>query len=201
MRKSASRALRFARISLQSWRNFIQVDVDLQRRVFLVGPNASGKSNFLDVFRFLRDIVSAVGGGFQAAVDRRGGVSKLRCLAARRYSNIVIQVHISNGDEGDVPAWEYELDFNQNKQRQPYILRERIARAGTDILNRPDEEDKRDPERLTQTYLEQVYANQEFRDLVDFFRSIHYLHIVPQLIREPDRSIGKSNDPFGGDFV
>ena len=42
------------RLNLQSWRNFTEVEVDLQRRVFLVGPNASGKSNFLDVFRFLR---------------------------------------------------------------------------------------------------------------------------------------------------
>jgi predicted ATPase len=103
MRRSASKALRFTKIKLQSWRNFTEVDVDLQRRVFLVGPNASGKSNFLDVFRFLRDIVS-VGGGFQDAVLRRGGVSKLRCLAARRYSDIMIQIHISNGDGEDIPG-------------------------------------------------------------------------------------------------
>jgi predicted ATPase len=198
MRKSASKALRFTKIKLQSWRNFTNVDVDLQNRVFLVGPNASGKSNLLDVFRFLRDIVS-IGGGFQEAVLRRGGVSKLRCLAARQYSNIVIHVHIGNGE--NVPDWEYELDFNQDKQRQPYILRERVAKSGSDILNRPDKEDERDPKRLTQTYLEQVCANQDFRDLADFFRSVRYLHIVPQLIREPDRSIGRSNDPFGGDFL
>jgi predicted ATPase len=198
MRKSASKALRFTKIKLQSWRNFTNVDVDLQNRVFLVGPNASGKSNLLDVFRFLRDIVS-IGGGFQEAVLRRGGVSKLRCLAARQYSNIVIHVHIGNGE--NVPDWEYELDFNQDKQRHPYILRERVAKSGSDILNRPDKEDERDPKRLTQTYLEQVCANQDFRDLADFFRSVRYLHIVPQLIREPDRSIGRSNDPFGGDFL
>lgn len=200
MGKSASKALRFMKISLQSWRNFTQVDINLQRRVFLVGPNASGKSNFLDVFRFLRDIVS-VGGGFQAAVDRRGGVSKLRCLAARRYSNIVIQVHVSDGNDENAPVWEYELDFNQDKQRQPYIRKESVTKEGKAILVRPDEEDKRDQRRLAQTHLEQVYANQEFRDLADFFRSVHYLHIVPQLIREPDRSVGKSNDPFGGDFL
>ncbi len=200
MRRSAGKTLRFTKIELQSWRNFTKVDVDLQRRMFLIGPNASGKSNLLDVFRFLRDIVS-VGGGFQDAVRRRGGVSKLRCLAARRYSNIVIHVHIGNGDDEDVPDWEYELDFNQDKQRQPYILRERVAKSGSDILNRPDKEDKKDPKRLTQTYLEQVYANQDFRDLADFFRSVRYLHIVPQLMREPDRSIGRSNDPFGGDFL
>ena len=30
---------------------------------------------------------------------------------------------------------------------------------------------------------------------------MRYLHIVPQLVREPDRSVGRSNDPFGGDFL
>ena len=34
-----------------------------------------------------------------------------------------------------------------------------------------------------------------------FFSSIRYLHLVPQFVREPDRSVGRSNDPFGGDFL
>ena len=58
-----------------------------------------------------------------------------------------------------------------------------------------------DSARLTQTYLEQVNVNRPFRDLVESFASIRYLHIVPQLVREPDRSVGRSNDPFGGDFL
>src|SRR5229473_5846603 len=106
MRETGSRPLRFTSIDLENWRNFARVQVDLQRRVFLVGPNASGKSNFLDVFRFLHDIVS-VGGGFQEAVRRRGGVSSLRCLAARRYPDLVVQVRVGTDDEPS--AWEYEL--------------------------------------------------------------------------------------------
>ncbi len=43
--------------------------------------------------------------------------------------------------------------------------------------------------------------NRTFRDLAGFFQSVRYLHIVPQLVREPDRSVGRSNDPFGGDFL
>jgi hypothetical protein len=27
------------------------------------------------------------------------------------------------------------------------------------------------------------------------------MHIVPQLVREPDRSVGRRNDPYGGDFL
>jgi len=198
LRETGSRALRFTSIHLENWRNFALVEVDLQRRVFLVGPNASGKSNFLDVFRFLHDIVS-VGGGFQEAVRRRGGVSSLRCLAARRYSDLVVRVGI--GGEEDLSAWEYELRFTQDKRQRPVIKKEQVSRQGSELLSRPIDQDQRDPERLTQTYLEQVNVNQDFREVADFFASVRYLHIVPQLVREPDRSVGRRDDPFGGDFL
>ena len=68
-------------------------------------------------------------------------------------------------------------------------------------MDRPTERDSGDPERLTQTHLEQVNVNQPFREMAAFFASIRYRHLVPQLIREPDRSVGHTNDPFGGDFL
>ncbi len=73
-----------SKVTLKNWRNFRKLDLVLRDRVFVVGPNASGKSNFLDVFRFLRDIAKAEGGGLQKAIKERGGVSKIRSLAARR---------------------------------------------------------------------------------------------------------------------
>lgn len=198
MSKSKTKPISLTHLHLENWRNFLKVDVHLQPRVFLVGPNAAGKSNFLDGFRFLHDIVS-VGGGFQQAVIRRGGVSSLRCLAARQYSDICVRVQL--GTDPDQPDWEYELYFNQDKMRRPLVKKERVAEKGINILNRPDENDRQDPARLTQTYLEQVQANQQFREVANFFSAIRYLHIVPQLVREPDRSIGKTNDPYGGDFL
>jgi len=190
--------LRFARLRLENWRNFALVDVALSCRVFLAGPNASGKSNFLDAFRFLHDIV-AVGGGFQEAVRRRRGVSSLRCLASPRHPDVGLQVRIASGEDGK--AWEYELRFTQDKLRRPVISRERVARGGRDLLRRPLDLDRQDPERLTQTYLEQVNVNREFREVAEFFGAVRYLHIVPQLVREPERSLGRRNDPFGGDFL
>jgi len=198
MARGTGKPLHLTGVQLENWRNFAQVDVGLQRRVFLVGPNASGKSNFLDVFRFLHDVV-AVGGGFQEAVRKRGGVSKLRSLSARRYPDVA--VHVSIGNDETPTAWEYELRFTQDNRQRPIIKREWVARGGREIMCRPDDKDETDPERLTQTYLEQVNANQEFRDVADFLATVRYLHIVPQLVREPDRSVGRSNDPFGGDFL
>lgn len=192
------RELRFTSLTLSNWRNFTSADVPLQLRVFLVGPNAAGKSNFLDSFRFLSDIVT-VGGGFEAAVARRGGVSMLRSFAARRYP--AIKVHVTLGNDRIPNEWDYTLTFTQDNQRRPKIEREVVMRRGKRLLNRPDSADNADPDRLRQTYLEQVNVNREFRDVTDFFASVRYMHVVPQLIREPDRSVGRTNDPFGGDFL
>lgn len=39
--------MRFRKIQLRNWQNFLDVEVPLARRVFIVGPNAIGKSNLL----------------------------------------------------------------------------------------------------------------------------------------------------------
>lgn len=198
MTKPKKESMKLTLVRLENWKNFSHVAVDLQRRVFLVGPNASGKSNMLDAFRFLRDIVD-VGGGFQEALRQRGRVTAIRCLAARRYPEVGI--HVTFGPASEPTRWEYELRFNQDKQRRQLITKERVARDGKDLLVRPNSDDKHDRIRLSQTYLEQINVNLEFREVVEFFSSIRYRHIVPQLIREPERYVGPEDDPFGGDFL
>ena len=190
--------LKVRKLRLRNWKNFADVEVDIEDRVFLVGANASGKSNFLDVFRFLSDLAST-GGGFQEAVGRRGGVSALRCLAARRHPDIEVHVELQSAADG--ARWEYDLAFSQDNRRRPVLHVERVLQNEATLVDRPDSDDEDDPARLTQTYLEQVNVNKPFRALAEFFTSIRYLHIVPQLVREPDRSVGRTNDPFGGDFL
>jgi predicted ATPase len=194
----SERALAFTSIHLKNWRNFEEADVNLRKRLFIVGPNASGKSNFLDAFRFLHDIV-IVGGGFQQAVRKRNGVSSLRNMSVSK--NSTVEIGVSLGTDSSPDEWRLELSFTQDKSGSPIIGHERVIHGGTTLLARPDRNDKSDRARLTQTYLEQVQVNQEFRDIAEFFSTIRYLHIVPQLIREPERSKGLMDDPYGGDFV
>jgi predicted ATPase len=187
--------LQITRIKLENWRNFLSADVPIQRRAFIVGPNASGKSNFLDAFKFLREIADPQG-GFQRAVYTRRGVSQIRSLHARRYPNVVIDVLVEL--EG---TWNYRIEFTQDNQRRPIIAKELVRRGRKVVIERPDGYDREDPSRLTQTYLEQVNANKEFREVNEFLSQIRYLHLVPQLVREPDRSVGRVRDPYGGDFL
>jgi len=97
--------------------------------------------------------------------------------------------------------WTYTLALTQDNNRVPKIEREVVRHNGRLVLERPDGEDRNDASRLTQTHLEQVNANKAFRVVAEFLTNVRYLHLVPQLIREPDRSVGKKRDPFGGDFL
>jgi predicted ATPase len=191
-----------SRLALKNWRNFQKIDVHLSERVFLIGPNASGKSNLLDVLRFLRDVAKA-GGGLQQAITQRGGLSKVRCLAARREPDVEIEIELSN--DGADPAWRYAIGITQQVRgyRQPKLRYERVWKGTEQVLDRPDEADKDDDLRLTQTHLEQISANAKFREVARFFESIKYLHLVPQLLRHPEafQGPGVAEDPYGRNFL
>ena len=135
--------MRILRLKLENWRNFTKVDVCLQQRVFIAGPNASGKSNFLDALRFLQDI-STTGGGLQNAVRDRGGVSKIRCLAARRHPDDEIEIEL--GVDPENPEWIYRIAFKQDNQRRPILKKELVLRNGNMVLERPDTKDQDDSE-------------------------------------------------------
>src|SRR3989344_7856405 len=117
-----------SQVMLKNWRNFRSVHVQMGERVFVVGPNASGKSNFLDVFKFLRDIAKQ-GGGLQKSVSDRGGISKIRCLAARQDPDIEIQIDLAESS-GQAPIWKYAIGIKQKPRgnRQPYLTYERVWR-------------------------------------------------------------------------
>ena len=197
--------MRIDHIRLKNWLNFRRVDAVLADTTYLIGPNASGKSNFLDVFRFLRTVSDASGGGLQRAVADRGGIRKLRCLLARQDTEVRIEVQLSDGAGDDRTEWLYVLGFKSEGtgRQRPMVHEERVVRNGRDLLDRPDDLDKADKERLTQSHLEQVNANSQFRSLATFFRSTTYLHLVPQLLKFASRLSGNrlEDDPFGQGFL
>jgi predicted ATPase len=196
--------MHFTRIQLKNWRNFVKVDLKLGERLFITGPNASGKSNLLDVFRFLRDLAKT-GGGLQEAVRERGDLSKVRCLAARRNPDVEIDVELQDLDAKDPTHWRYEIGLRQQPrgQRRVLLTHERVWRNNVKILNRPDSEDGEDELRLTETHLEKIGANREFRVIAEAFQKTLYLHLVPQLLKFPHLANRESSgeDPFGIKFL
>ena len=105
------------------------------------------------------------------------------------------------GTDGTPALWTYELTFGQQirGRRLPQIVSERVTRNGEALLDR--DADQEDAEPRTQTSLEQVAANRSFREVSDFLRSVKYLHILPQLVRDPGRAVRRFDDPYGSDFL
>lgn len=193
--------MQIVKLSLKNWRNFQEVDVPLGLRTFVIGANASGKSNLLDVFRFLRSLAQTEGGGLQKALRDRGGLTKLRSLHARRDPEVRIEVEIVDDSEDKQVDWLYVLALKTEGKGQQRVLvaEERVERNGKSLLSRPDQDDRLDPDRLTQTHLEQISSNSKFRELADFFASTTYLHLVPQLLKHGDEIGARipESDPFG----
>lgn len=192
------------RLKLKNWRNFRALDVPLREVSYLLGPNASGKSNLLDAFRFLRDVSKSKGGGLQQAVADRGGISKLRCLHARSDTEVLIDIELGQSPDNDT-QWRYVLGFKPEGKGAQRILisTEEVWQDGRCLFSRPDKHDKVDAMLLTQTRLEQIAANANFRDLADFFGSVTYLHLVPQLLKFAEKMGGQrlEDDPFGQGFL
>ncbi|WP_424356546.1 AAA family ATPase [Methanocella sp. MCL-LM] len=197
-----------SRIRLTNWKNFLSVDVPLKQRLFIVGPNASGKSNLLDAFYFLHDIAKS-GGGLDYAITKRGGIHKIRCLASRRNPIVEIEVELKEkeSDETPEPDWVYTLGIGvqQSGTHQPCVKYEKVIKKGDQdpLINRPDNVDKGDEKLLLQTHLQQISANVKFRVIAEFFAEIRYFQIVPQLIKNPYAFSGENlpEDPYGRDFL
>jgi len=187
------------RLKLKNWRNFKNLEIPLGPRTYIIGANATGKSNLLDVFRFLRDICRPAGGGLQRAIEIRGGIKKLRCLQAKTDNEVLIEVDLSE-DVGEPPLWTYVLGFKpEGTGIQRILITKELVYSGEKcVLERPNDSDKEDKVQRTQTYLEQINANKDFREVADFFIETTYLHLVPQLLKHGEiNSQILEDDPFG----
>jgi predicted ATPase len=201
--------MRITRIQLKNWLNYQKLDTgELGDRVFIIGPNAAGKSNLLEVLRFLRDVAQPAGkkplaGGLQNAVtEMRGGISKLRCLNAKGDNKVRITVNLVS-DDGT--HWIYDLEFKNEARgnNRIKVSKEIVTKNGKVVCSRPTSADERDSEQLTQTHLELTNANKEFRELSHFFSETTYLHLVPQLLKFGPKIGGNviESDPFGQGFL
>ena len=183
------------RLKLKNWRNFAQFDLPLRGRQFVLGPNASGKSNLLDAVLFLHDVARA-GGGLQAAVQKRGGLDAIRWMGAGRDQEVALGVEVSSSEEAE-RVWTYELGIKQGKDG-PQVSHEGVLDpSGKFVLNRKAL-GKCESSRA-QTHLEQAASNGDFAEIPALLAGVQYRNLVPQLLRQAGEMQGQTpeGDPYG----
>lgn len=77
------------RIHIENFKSFSEIDVELSRFNVVIGSNAAGKSNFISIFRFLRDIACH---GLVNAIAMQGGTEYILNTRIGNARNLVVQV-------------------------------------------------------------------------------------------------------------
>jgi len=77
------------KIRVTNFKSFKKLEVELGKFDVLIGANASGKSNFIQIFQFLRDIIES---GLENAISMQGGVEYLRNINIGPSENFSVEV-------------------------------------------------------------------------------------------------------------
>jgi predicted ATPase len=108
------------RIVVKNYRSLADVDIALHPLTVLVGANGSGKSNVVDVLRFVRDLFID---GFASAVLKRGGIRGVRSWFADESQDVMIQLHF----EGSLGSGEFGFAFGTRIRDEVEIKWERLG--------------------------------------------------------------------------
>jgi len=84
------------KIRVTNFKSFKDLEVELGKFTVLIGANASGKSNFVSIFRFLKDIANS---GLDNAISMQGGLEYLINMSIGTTDNFSIKV-VSDCDFG-----------------------------------------------------------------------------------------------------
>src|SRR5437899_9031151 len=101
------------KVHIKNFKSLKDVTLELGRNNVLVGPNMSGKSNFLDFFKFVQDLLVPSAGmqpGVQNALNPRNGFRRVAWGGG--HDNLIIRFAIDgNSGQGTKKFdWRYELE-------------------------------------------------------------------------------------------
>lgn len=113
--------MRLKSLRVQHYKSLADIYLEFLPTTILVGPNSSGKSNIVDVLRFIRD---AVWHGLDHALSERGGLDVLRQYSPTRPFTLSIT-----------------LDFEQTINRKGYLASYTLKIAGSGSNYRVESED------------------------------------------------------------
>ena len=160
-----------------------------KRPTVLVGQNGAGKSNLVDVFRFVSE---SLRNGLDSAVAARGGIGALRRWGYGRPYNLSIRIDVRN--EAGEGSWLLELS---GRSKGDYSVRREHARFGKVVTESEYlVEDGRllkgppglvpKPEKWAAT-LPAVAGDKRFAPLADELRNVAIYSVYPDTLGQPQK--------------
>ena len=102
----------------KNFKSIEYAELDLDSLTVLVGPNASGKSNLMDLLKFVQD---AANKGLELAIGNRGGIDS---VARRSPNGVAEEVEIGISIRSPRTSFDYSFALINRRNRNYGLLRE-----------------------------------------------------------------------------
>lgn len=182
------------RLKVKNYRSLAEIDITLMPLTVFVGKNAVGKSNVIDVLRFVRD---GLRDGLECAVKMRGGMEALRCWFVPQSEDISIELHFSGPEYSGFYAFSFGNDSGKvgiksekihlyPTQDTPKALSfmvvdgQIVKSSGIDALN----------DSLSQnTFLLSQLSAPIAVTVRDFLTNMNFYDLSPERLRKPQKAL------------
>jgi predicted ATPase len=148
-------------LKVKNFKNFRSVDIKLADFNLVIGANASGKSNFVNIFRFLKDISTI---GLKYAIIQQGGVEWIRNINLPATEDLEIEIHVQSSqiyrpltskkgdDRGlEIPDICYKFRIGFPKLKESFEVVEEILESPLRILKFGKTDEQNKPPELLDT--------------------------------------------------
>ncbi len=182
--------MRLEKIVVSNYKSLKNVTLNLGKFNVLIGPNNSGKTNFLDCLSFLSEFTT----GQMNVIQRiRGGYDHI-IFGGNTKENIEIRTYFAS-EEG---KFEYNITFEENRiiSESLYVDKKIIANHNdTNVTLFTASGDKIDKKnwannisffRLLEQKKIELAVSPKIIDVFNYFKSWRFYNIIPSLIRRKD---------------
>lgn len=176
---------RIESIKVRNYRSLADVEVHLEDLTVLVGENGSGKSNLVDVLRFVRDALTK---GLDAAVNERGGIRQLLYTGANSNE---IEIALVMAIDGQTATYEIILeliepsDYLIHSEQLGFGRYRYTTRQGKVVTSSWDFQPNL--ELLKHKLLLPLISSNEIEAIYEFFSKMQFYDIQPDYLRQPQK--------------
>ena len=108
--------MKINRIKAENFKSYKKVDIELNNLNFIIGGNASGKSNYVNILKFFNDIIYY---GLDDAILLQGGIKYLFNSNSRKNSSILLYFDIGLEEEKSI----FEILSSEKNMFLPNLLK------------------------------------------------------------------------------
>ncbi|NUU95802.1 ATPase [Marinitoga sp. 1135] len=143
--------MKIKELKVKNFKSFNELEVELGDFNVLIGPNAAGKSNFIRIFEFLRDIAKL---GLDNAISIQGDIEYIKNINSKSNENMSIDIKFTFGKFGkrikdeiylvefNEISYGFELNFNVENSSYQIVRDELIQKIKFFKIHRNKTEEK-----------------------------------------------------------